>query len=460
MESRENIDRLNELKYLSVGKLLWKYSLPAIVGTVVMSLYNIIDRIFIGQGVGPDAIAGLAITFPVMNLASALGMLIGVGSSTRISIVLGQGNKEMAFKVLGNSIIMTIVLGLCYIMVFAVFMKDILILFGASERTLPYAYDFMMYILPGMLFMNLCYSYNNVMRASGYPTRAMVTMFIGAGLNIILAPIFIFIFDWGIKGAAIASDISMLVSAAFVMLHFMSGKSEIHFKHGIYQLKESILVSVVSIGAAPFLINCAGCAINAIVNNMLYKYGGDSSVAAMGIFTTYTQLLVTVVIGICQGMQPIIGYNYGAMLFGRLRRTYYLAAVAASAVCLLGAMVSLICPQYIARAFTSDNELITATSNGLTIATMMFWGVGFQIVSTNFFQSLGMAAKSIFLSLTRQIIFLIPLLFLLSPHWGLSGVWAAFPISDALAIIVSAILVIYEFRSLRRMELTENKTLQ
>lgn len=460
MESRENIDRLNELKYLSVGKLLWKYSLPAIVGTVVMSLYNIIDRIFIGQGVGPDAIAGLAITFPVMNLASALGMLIGVGSSTRISIVLGQGNKEMAFKVLGNSIIMTIVLGLCYIMVFAVFMKDILILFGASERTLPYAYDFMMYILPGMLFMNLCYSYNNVMRASGYPTRAMVTMFIGAGLNIILAPIFIFIFDWGIKGAAIASDISMLVSAAFVMLHFMSGKSEIHFKHGIYQLKKSILVSVVSIGAAPFLINCAGCAINAIVNNMLYKYGGDSSVAAMGIFTTYTQLLVTVVIGICQGMQPIIGYNYGAMLFGRLRRTYYLAAVAASAVCLLGAMVSLICPQYIARAFTSDHELITATSNGLTIATMMFWGVGFQIVSTNFFQSLGMAAKSIFLSLTRQIIFLIPLLFLLSPHWGLSGVWAAFPISDALAIIVSAILVIYEFRSLRRMELTENKTLQ
>jgi len=460
MESRENIDRLNELKYLSVGKLLWKYSLPAIVGTVVMSLYNIIDRIFIGQGVGPDAIAGLAITFPVMNLASALGMLIGVGSSTRISIVLGQGNKEMAFKVLGNSIIMTIVLGLCYIMVFAVFMKDILILFGASERTLPYAYDFMMYILPGMLFMNLCYSYNNVMRASGYPTRAMVTMFIGAGLNIILAPIFIFIFDWGIKGAAIASDISMLVSAAFVMLHFMSGKSEIHFKHGIYRLKKSILVSVVSIGAAPFLINCAGCAINAIVNNMLYKYGGDSSVAAMGIFTTYTQLLVTVVIGICQGMQPIIGYNYGAMLFGRLRRTYYLAAVAASAVCLLGAMVSLICPQYIARAFTSDNELITATSNGLTIATMMFWGVGFQIVSTNFFQSLGMAAKSIFLSLTRQIIFLIPLLFLLSPHWGLSGVLAAFPISDALAIIVSAILVIYEFRSLRRMELTENKTLQ
>ena len=217
-------DRLYELKNLPVRKLLWKYSLPAIVGVVVMSLYNIIDRIFIGQGVGPDAIAGLAVTFPVMNLATALGMLIGAGSAARVSIVLGQDNKPMAFKILGNSIVMTVVLGICYITFFAIFMDDILILFGASERTLPYAHDFMMYILPGMLFMNICYSYNNVMRASGYPTRAMVTMFIGAGLNLVLAPIFIFWLDWGIKGAAIASDISMITSAAFVMMHFMSSK--------------------------------------------------------------------------------------------------------------------------------------------------------------------------------------------------------------------------------------------
>ena len=452
MERRENIDRIGELKYLSVGKLLWKYSLPAIVGTVVMSLYNIIDRVFIGQGVGPDAIAGLAITFPVMNLASALGMLIGVGSSSRVSIVLGQGNKDMAFKILGNSIIMTVVLGLCYITAFAVFMEDILVLFGASEKTLPYAYDFMMYILPGMLFMNLCYSYNNVMRASGYPTRAMVTMFIGAGLNVILAPIFIFVLDWGIKGAAIASDISMLVSAAFVMAHFMSRNSELHFKRGIYRLEKSILLSVVSIGAAPFLINCAGCAINAIVNNMLYRHGGDSSVAAMGIFTTYTQLLVTVVIGICQGMQPIVGFNYGARLFGRLRRTYYLAVAAGSAVCVAGTLFSLAFPHYIAMAFTTDGALINVTSNGLSVAMLMFWGVGFQIVSTNFFQSLGMAAKSIFLSLTRQIIFLIPLLLLLPPCFGLKGVWSAFPASDALAILVTVVLIMREFGKLRRME--------
>lgn len=455
MENRGKTDRLYELKTLSVGKLLWKYSLPAIVGIVVMSLYNIVDRIFIGQGVGPDAIAGLAVTFPVMNLATALGMLIGAGASTRVSIVLGQNNKEMAFKILGNSIVMTVTLGICYITVFAIFMDDILRLFGASDKTLPYAHDFMMYILPGMLLMNLCYSYNNIMRASGYPTRAMVTMFIGAGINVILAPTFIFVLDWGIKGAAIASDIAMAISAAFVMMHFLSKKSEVHFKKGIYKLEKPILMSIVSIGAAPFLINCAGCVINAIVNNMLFKYGGDSAVAAMGIFTTYSQLLVMVVIGICQGMQPIVGFNYGARRFDRLRRTYFLAVGSASILCILGTILSLTCPQYIARVFTTDAELIKAIVESLTITTIMFWGVGFQIVSTNFFQSLGMANKSIFLSLTRQIIFLIPLLLILPPHFGLTGVWAAFPTADAMAILITALLILHQFRTLKRMEMNE-----
>lgn len=447
------IDRLNELKNLPVGKLLMKYSTPAIVGIMVMSLYNIIDRIFIGQGVGPDAIAGLAITFPVMNLTTALGMLIGAGASARVSIVLGQNNKEMAFKILGNSIIMTICLGLSYITVFAIFIDDILRLFGASDHTLPYAHDFMIYILPGMLLMNLCYSYNNIMRASGYPTRAMVTMFIGAGLNVILAPIFIFVLKWGIKGAAIATDISMAVSTFFVMHHFMSKKSEIHFKKGIYRLDKTILLSIVSIGMAPFLINSAGCAINAIVNNMLFKYGGDSAVASMGIFTTYSQLLVTIVIGVCQGMQPIIGFNYGARRFDRLRHTYYLAVIISSIVCVLGTLLSLSFPQYIARAFTTDAELIKAIVGSLTITTIMFWGVGFQIVSTNFFQSLGMANKSIFLSLTRQVLFLIPLLLILPPHFGLNGVWYAFPTADAISITITAFLILHQFRVLKRMEL-------
>ena len=454
MIETDKTNRLTELEHEPVGKLLWKYSFPAIVGVVVMSLYNIVDRIFIGQGVGPDAIAGLAVTFPVMNLSTALGMLIGAGCAARISIVLGQGNKPMAFKILGNSIVMTLILGICYMSIFAIFMEDILRLFGASERTLPYAHDFMMYILPGLVLMNLCYSYNNVMRASGYPTRAMVTMFIGAGVNVILAPIFIFVLDWGIKGAAIATDISMAISTVFVMAHFMSNKNEIYFKRGIYRLEKPILIAIVSIGAAPFLVNVAGCVINAIVNNTLFKYGGDSAVASMGIFTTYTQLLVMIVIGICQGMQPIIGFNYGSRHFDRLRRTYFLAVVSASIVCILGTILSQSCPHLIARAFTTDAELINAIVKSLTITTLMFWGVGFQIVSTNLFQSLGMAKKSIFLSLTRQILFLIPLLIILPPIYGLDGVWASIPLADITAIIVAAILISHQFRTLKKMENT------
>ena len=343
----EENNSLYELEHSSVGKLLWKYSLPAIVGIVVMSLYNVVDRIFIGQGVGPDAIAGLAITFPVMNLTTALGVLIGGGAAARISIVLGQGDKNRAFKILGNSFVMTLLLGAAYLSVFATFMDEILLAFGASEHSLPYARDFMMYIMPGLLATNLCYSFNNIMRASGYPTKAMITMFIGAGVNVILAPIFIFGLGWGIKGAAIATDIAMTISMIFVMAHFYSSKSHLHFKHGIYRLERRILTSIMSIGAAPFIVNVAGCVINAIVNNALYRYGGDSAVAAMGIFTTFTQLLVMIVIGICQGMQPIVGFNFGARRFDRLKCAYWLSVMAATLICACGTALSNICPELI-----------------------------------------------------------------------------------------------------------------
>ena len=447
----EENNSLYELEHSSVGKLLWKYSLPAIVGIVVMSLYNVVDRIFIGQGVGPDAIAGLAITFPVMNLTTALGVLIGGGAAARISIVLGQGDKNRAFKILGNSFVMTLLLGAAYLSVFATFMDEILLAFGASEHSLPYAHDFMMYIMPGLLATNLCYSFNNIMRASGYPTKAMITMFIGAGVNVILAPIFIFGLGWGIKGAAIATDIAMTISMIFVMSHFYSSKSQLHFKHGIYRLERRILTSIMSIGAAPFIVNVAGCVINAIVNNTLYRYGGDSAVAAMGIFTTFTQLLVMIVIGICQGMQPIVGFNFGARRFDRLKCAYWLSVMAATLICACGTAVSNICPELIARAFTTDAALIDATALSLRITTVMFWAAGFQIVSTNFFQSLGYAGKSIFLSLTRQVIFIIPMLIILPPHLGLNGVWAAFPTADAFATLVTAAMAIVQFRQLKRL---------
>lgn len=435
----------------SVGRLLWQYSLPAIVGIVVMQLYNIVDRIFIGQGVGSDAIAGLAITFPVMNLSAAVGTLIGAGAAARISIVLGQNDKRKAELILGNSLVLTLLFGVIYVSIFAIFIDDILRLFGASEVTLPYAHDFMAYILPGMLVMNLCFSFNNIMRASGYPTRAMVTMFIGAGLNVILAPLFIFVFDWGIKGAAIATDIAMTISMIFVMMHFFSKKSELHFKPGIYKLKWSIFTAITAIGAAPFVVNMAGSALNGIVNNVLHQYGGDDAVGALGILMTYAQLLVMVVIGITQGMQPIIGFNYGARKFHRLKRAFWLSVAAGSAVTFLGAVGAQFCPEYIARAFTTDSDLIEKTAQALRISTVAFWAVGFQIVSTNLFQSLGLAGKSIFLSLTRQILFLLPLIYIFSSVLGLQGVWMAYATSDIVATLVTTVMVIFQMRKINKL---------
>ncbi|MEE1337608.1 MAG: MATE family efflux transporter [Muribaculaceae bacterium] len=435
----------------SVGRLLWQYSLPAIVGIVVMQLYNIVDRIFIGQGVGSDAIAGLAITFPVMNLSAAVGTLIGAGAAARISIVLGQNDKRKAELILGNSLVLTLLFGVIYVSIFAIFIDDILRLFGASEVTLPYAHDFMAYILPGMLVMNLCFSFNNIMRASGYPTRAMVTMFIGAGLNVMLAPLFIFVFDWGIKGAAIATDIAMTISMIFVMMHFFSKKSELHFKPGIYKLKWSIFTAITAIGAAPFVVNMAGSALNGIVNNVLHQYGGDDAVGALGILMTYAQLLVMVVIGITQGMQPIIGFNYGARKFHRLKRAFWLSVAAGSAVTFLGAVGAQFCPEYIARAFTTDSDLIEKTAQALRISTVVFWAVGFQIVSTNLFQSLGLAGKSISLSLTRQILFLLPLIYIFSSVLGLQGVWMAYATSDIVATLVTTVMVIFQMRKINKL---------
>lgn len=449
MESQTPLEgNLNRLATGGIARLLWDYSLPAVVGMVVMSLYNVIDRIFIGQGVGTEAIAGLAITFPVMNVSSAIGVLIGAGASARVSIMLGASDRRGAQLVLGNALVLIVVNALVYLTVFRIFLDDILLAFGASQATLPYAHDFMAWILPGMLVMNISFSFNNIMRASGYPKRAMLTMFLGAGINVVLAPLFIFALGWGIKGAAIATDISMTCSMVFVMVHFFRPESNLRFTRGIYRLRWRIITGIIGIGAAPSLVNLAGSAINVIVNKTLYAYGSDNAVAAAGIFTTYTSLLVMIVVGLCQGMQPILGYNYGAGLYGRLRRCYWLATGAATAVVTSGCAFGLIWPGLIARAFTTDPALIAVTSRALSLALLAFWMVGFQIVATNFFQSIGKAGKSIFLSLTRQVIFLIPLLLTLPGMLGLDGIWLSFPTSDVLATVVTALLIAWQLRRL------------
>ncbi|PWB09410.1 MATE family efflux transporter [Paramuribaculum intestinale] len=440
-----NLDRLATG---SIARLLWRYSLPAVVGMVVTSLYNVIDRIFIGQGVGTEAIAGLAITFPVMNVSTAIGVLIGAGASARVSIMLGASDRRGAQLVLGNALVLIVVNALVYLTLFRIFLDDILLAFGASPATLPYARDFMVCLLPGMMVMNISFSFNNIMRASGYPARAMLTMFIGAGINVILDPIFIFVFDWGIKGAAIATDIAMTCSMIFVMAHFMRRDSTLRFTRGIYRLRWRIIAGIISIGAAPSLVNLAGSAINVIVNTSLYTHGSDNAVAASGIFTTYTSLLVMVVVGLCQGMQPILGYNYGAGLYGRLKRCYWLATGAATAIVTAGCAFGLLWPGLIARAFTTDPTLIAVTSRALSLSLLAFWAVGFQIVATTFFQSIGKAGKSIFLSLTRQVIFLIPLLLTLPDRLGLDGVWLSFPSSDVMATIVTALMITFQLRRL------------
>ena len=444
-------NRLNELDKAPIGKLLWKYSLPSVVGMVVMSLYNIIDRMFIGQGVGPHAIAGLAITFPVMNISAAFGVLIGGGAGARTSIVLGQGKKRTAELILGNSLVMTLALGTFYLAMLAIFIDDVLIAFGASEKSLPYARDFMLYMLPGLLINNLTFSFSNIMRATGYPKKAMLANFIGAGMNVILAPIFIFGLKWGIKGAAIATDISMFISMIYVHLHFLNKKSEIHYCNGIYRLDAKILMPIIAVGAAPCIVNTAGCFVNALLNNIVYTYGGDASVAAMGVFMTFSQLAIMFVLGVCMGMQPIVGFNYGAKRYDRLKRAYWLTLVVGTVACLLGTIASVFFPKYVALIFTKDNALIAACEHCMPIANCVFWIAAFQIVTTNFFQSLGRAVKSIFMSLSRQVICLLPLLIILPPIHKLDGVWLAFPISDTLAALMGVALLIPEFHRINRL---------
>ncbi len=453
--SPDNTENLRELSSMPIGRLLWKYSLPAVVGMLVMQLYNIVDRIFIGQVIGPEAIAGLAITFPVMNIATALGVLVGAGASARVSIHLGQRDYEGAARVLGTSLTLTLGIGVIYIGAFALGMDTVLRWFGANEVTLPYARDFMLYILPGLMLTNLTFSFNNIMRASGYPVKAMVTMFIGAGLNIILAPLFIYVFRWGLKGAAIATDIAMAVCMVFVMAHFFkSAHGPVTFRRGIFGIDWKIIWNIIGIGAAPCIVNVASCLINIVINRSLLQYGGVEAIAASGIFVTYAAMLCCIILGICQGMQPIAGFNYGHGAPERVLSVYRLAVIAGTVVSAIGWAGARFCPEIIARAFVADQALVEFTGHALSTGMMVFFVVGFQIVSTTYFQSIGKVGLSIFLSLTRQVIFFIPLLLWLPGRMGLDGVWSTFCISDLLATVVTALLMLYAIPRLRSIRPT------
>lgn len=461
MNNNHNISqdkRLTELSSAPIGRLLWKYSLPAVIGTVVTALYNLIDSIVIGHAIDdPNVIAGIAVTFPVMTLSGALGMLIGVGAATRISIVLGQKDKPRAEKILGNSVMLTIMIGITYMLCFYIWLDPILRTFGASDASIVYAREFMHWIIPGMVLINITFSYNNVMRATGYPRKAMYTNILGAVLNAILAPLFLFGFGWGIWGAALATDISMCVTATWVLGHFFNQSHALTFKRGTYRLQWRIVKSVLMIGMAPFLINLANAGINAIMNSTLLSYGGDNAIAAIVAFNRYVTIFVFVVIGICQGMQPILGFNYGSGRYHRLFRTFYMAAISAFTITTIGTAVARIFPHEIAGLFMQDEQQINAAVNCLYFTTLCFWIVGFQIVCTNFFQSIGMAGKAIFLSLTRQIIFMVPLIIILPNYWGLNGVWSAFPISDAVSTLLAGILIYLQIKQIKSISVQASR---
>lgn len=442
---------LNTLATRPVGRLLWEYSLPAVVGMLVMALYNIVDRIFIGQVVGPEAIAGMALTFPLMNITTAIGVLVGVGSSTRISILMGRRDTPRAEMMLGNATTLTFVNAAVYIACFIIWIDPILKLFGAGDVTLPYARTYMLWVLPGLLLTNIAFGLNNVLRATGYPTRAMMTMIIGAVTNVVLDTVFVLWLDMGMMGAAIATDIAMAVSAWFVVSHFFRRGVNLGFRRGTFGLRWGIVADIVSIGAAPCIVNVASCMINALINRSLVAHGGDMAIGAAGIFVTVTSLLVTIVLGICMGLQPIIGYNYGAGLLTRLKRAYWLAVAVSTVICALGSGFGLAFPSLVARAFTSDGFLVEQTVVCLRHALWAFSVVGFQVVSTSFFQSIGSPARAMFLSLTRQVIFLIPLLLWFPDMLGLAGVWLSFPVSDILATIVTVIMIAVQFRSIDRL---------
>lgn len=430
-----------ELGTKPVGALLMQYAMPAVIAMTASSLYNMIDRIFIGQVVGPLAISGLAITFPLMNLSAAFGAAVGVGSSTAISVKLGQKDYDIAENVLGNSVTLNIIIGLAFGIICLIFLDPIILFFGASENTLPYARDYMEVILIGNIISHMYFGMNNVLRAASKPNQAMYATMFTVVMNAILDAIFILWWGWGIRGAAFATIISQAMALVWQLKLFSNPNELLHLKRGIYRLKADLVKNIIGIGISPFLMNACACIIVIFMNNQFVRYGGDMAVGAYGIANSIGVVFVMFVMGINQGMQPIAGYNYGAMQLDRVMRVLELSIIAATVIMTVGWAIAMFLPYYCVRLFTNDPTLIAMSIKGTRIDLLMFPVVGAQMVITNFFQCIGKVKISIFLSLSRQLLFLLPLLAILPPIFGIDGVWGALPASDLVAVIVAVIMM-------------------
>ena len=440
-------DKTKDFESKPIGALLWQYALPAVITQIIASIYNICDRVFLGQFVGPLAIAGLAVTMPIMNIIHAFGSLVGAGSGARMSIVLGKRDIRWAESILGNSMILTFFFGALFVLGYYLFADSILNLFGASAETIAYAEEYMDIVIPGMFLTTVTFNLCNLIRSSGYAQKSMWILLSGSIINIMLDALFIYALDWGISGAAWATTISMAISSLLSISHFVSKKSFIRFhKHG-WRPQMRIFRNILAIGISPFSMNVAGSGVVAMINNQLLSYGGDNAVAASGVTNSFSPLIIMLVLGICQGMQPIAGYNYGARHFDRLREVYKLAMKINIIIGCIGTLLVLTVPRYLAMAFTTDQELLDLCVPTMRLMLVMSPLIGFTITNSQFFQSIDKPWIAIVTSLSRQVLFLLPLIYIVPPIFtgiglnGLFGVFASCTISDVLGALLSGYLL-------------------
>ncbi len=440
-----------------IGRLLARYAVPAIIAMASMSLYNIIDSVFIGhaEGGGAMALAGLAIAMPLMNISAAFGSMVGIGSAATVSINLGEGKRERAFHILGNQVLLNIIVGGALTVLSLFFLDDLLLMFGASGQTIAPAREFMQVIFAGCIVNHMFWGFNEMMRASGYPRRAMGLMLLTVVLTCAFNALFLFVFKWGVRGSAFATVLSQVVALGLAVAHFSSPKSFLHFRRGIFRLRRRMVGQIISIGVAPFLVNFCSSIVVVFVNRALAANGGDLYSGGYGVMNRVVMLFIMICAGFNQGMQPIVGFNYGARNFGRvvtaLRLTIFCAVGVMTAAFLVGELLpEQVAWMFVGRSDPYAGELVEISARAMRLVMMIFPIVGFQIVTANFFQYIGKAPKAILLSMTRQMLFLVPLLLILPRSMGATGVWISFPIADAVASALAAVLLWQQLREFRR----------
>ncbi|MGI6144040.1 MAG: MATE family efflux transporter [bacterium] len=447
---------VNRLGQEKVSKLLLKFSLPAIVGMLVNSLYNVVDRIFIGNNVGPYGIAGITIGFPIMIILMSMGLLFGVGGATLFSIRLGEEKSKEAEQSLGNAFVLLVIAGILFMILGQSFLRPLLTVFGASETVLPYSMEYMRVIFFGAVFQVISMGMNNFIRADGNPKIAMYTMFLGAGLNTLLDPIFIIVFKMGMTGAALATILAQCVSAAWVTAYFLGPRSANKLRLKYMRLKLPVVMRITSLGIPGFSLQLANSLLNVILNRSLYFYGGDLAVSGMGIINSIMTIMLMPIIGIRQGAQPIISFNYGARKPGRVKTAVNLANMAATAIVITGYAIIRLFPEQLIGLFNNTPELVEFSRSALLSWTLCLPLVGFQIIASSYFQCIGRALMAMFLTLTRQVIFLIPALLIFPRFWGLTGLLYAAPFADFFSVLLTGICFYFGMKNLERDMATDN----